>query len=172
MKKAQVSLIKCRGYQKAKQAIADALGKIDSLKIFKNKKVLLKVNLNKAADPDKAVNTHPEFVRAVIQVIKAQGGLPFIGESSAILGFTKEAFKVSGIEEVAKEEIKSLAQNRIGVMPGCHFIIVFYYLLAAAGIFQNFSNCQDHLLGQKTVHYHQLEVLWLYIPDKHSVAIY
>ncbi|MBN2121088.1 MAG: DUF362 domain-containing protein [Candidatus Omnitrophica bacterium] len=102
--KPRVSLIKCETYHEVEEAVIKALENIDCFKMFKDKKVLLKVNLNKAQNPDRAVNTHPEFVRAVVRIIKNQGGSPIIGESSAALGFTGQAFKVSGIEKVAKEE--------------------------------------------------------------------
>ena len=51
--------------------------------VKKNEKVLLKVNLLSAKAPEKAVTTHPEFVRAVAKSVKKAGGKPFIGDSPA-----------------------------------------------------------------------------------------
>ena len=46
--------------------------------VKKNEKVLLKVNLLSAKEPEKAVTTHPEFVRAVAKAVREAGGEPYI----------------------------------------------------------------------------------------------
>ena len=51
--------------------------------INKKEKVLLKVNLLSSKGPEKAVTTHPEFVRAVARAVKEAGGKPYIGDSPA-----------------------------------------------------------------------------------------
>ena len=51
--------------------------------VNKKEKVLLKVNLLSAKDPEKAVTTHPEFVRAVAKAVRKAGGEPYIGDSPA-----------------------------------------------------------------------------------------
>jgi len=70
-------------------------------------KVLLKVNLLSAREPEKAVTTHPEVVRAVAQVVKEAGGMPYIGDSPSGR-FSKralrKAYQRSGLEDVSKEE--------------------------------------------------------------------
>jgi uncharacterized protein (DUF362 family) len=82
--------------------------------IKKGDKVLLKVNLLLAKGPEKAVTTHPEFVRAVAKAVRAAGGSPLIGDSPAGLfskRVLKKAYKHSGLEELAKEENIPLNYN-------------------------------------------------------------
>jgi uncharacterized protein (DUF362 family) len=70
-------------------------------------KVLLKVNLLLSKGPEKAVTTHPEFIRAVAKAVRAAGGIPLIGDSPAGLfskRALKKAYKRSGLEELAQEE--------------------------------------------------------------------
>lgn len=84
-------------------------------------KVLLKVNLIGPKTPESAAVTHPEFVRALIRILRNKGCTVWIGDSAggAIAGIapTAQAFKVAGYERVAKEEgavIKNF--DREGVM--------------------------------------------------------
>lgn len=76
--------------------------------IEKNQKVLLKINLIGPKKAEKAATTHPEFIRAVGQLIKEFGANVYIGDSSggAIAGMapTKKSFVVAGIKKVADEE--------------------------------------------------------------------
>jgi len=71
-------------------------------------KVLLKVNLIGPKAPETAAITHPEFVRALVRILKGLGCAVWIGDSSggAIAGIapTARSLKVSGLEQVAREE--------------------------------------------------------------------
>ena len=82
--------------------------------IKKNEKVLLKVNLLSSKGPEKAVTTHPEFVRAVSKLVKKAGGEPYIGDSPAGT-FSKrsltKAYRRAGLEKLAKEEEIPLNYN-------------------------------------------------------------
>jgi uncharacterized protein (DUF362 family) len=76
--------------------------------VKKNEKVLLKMNLLSAKKgPEKAVTTHPEFVRAVARTVRKAGGQPYIGDSPAG-SFSKraltKAYGRSGIKNIAGEE--------------------------------------------------------------------
>lgn len=102
--RSKVSVMECKSYDFAEKIVQGIFTDLEIEKMFVNKKVLLKVNLMLADVPEKSVNTHPEFVRAVIRNIKRLGGYPYIGESSGAYGFTKEAFEISGIAKVAQEE--------------------------------------------------------------------
>ena len=70
-------------------------------------KVLLKVNLIGPKAPETAAITHPEFVRARVRILKGLGCQVWIGDSSggAIAGVapTARSFKVSGLEQMARE---------------------------------------------------------------------
>jgi len=75
--------------------------------VNKQEKVLLKVNLLSAKAPQKAVTTHPEFVRAVAEAVREAGGDPYIGDSPAGLfskRTLKKAYQRSGLENLAKAE--------------------------------------------------------------------
>lgn len=68
------------------------------------KRVLLKPNILRDALPEKAVCTHPEFLRAVIRLVKARGAAEIkVGDSP---GHQKPGFsaKLSGLSQVALEE--------------------------------------------------------------------
>ena len=70
-------------------------------------RVLLKVNLLSAREPEKAVTTHPEVVRAVARAVKEAGGIPYIGDSPSgrfSERALRKAYKRSGLEIVSNEE--------------------------------------------------------------------
>lgn len=74
--------------------------------------VLLKVNLIGPKKPQQAATTHPEFVRAVGQLVREHGGIVSLGDSSggAIAGMapTRKSFGVSGLAAMAEQEGFSL----------------------------------------------------------------
>ncbi|MBC8430650.1 MAG: DUF362 domain-containing protein [Desulfobacterales bacterium] len=75
--------------------------------VEKGDRVLLKVNLLSAREPEKAVTTHPEVVRAVAQSVKEAGGIPYIGDSPSgkfSERALRKAYKRSGLEDIANEE--------------------------------------------------------------------
>ncbi|MFC1823274.1 DUF362 domain-containing protein [Thermodesulfobacteriota bacterium] len=89
--------------------IETVLKPIGGMQAFVNKgdRVLLKVNLLSAKDPEKAVTTHPEFVRAVAKAVRKAGGDPYIGDSPGgpfSEKALKKAYNRSGLEKLAKEE--------------------------------------------------------------------
>lgn len=108
----KVVISKCESYEleNLKKTIQESVEVIGGWGKFikKDQKVLLKVNLIGPKKAEKAATTNPEFVRAVGQLVKAQGAKVFVGDSSggAIAGMapTKKSFTVSGIEKVADEE--------------------------------------------------------------------
>lgn len=89
--------------------IEELLGPLGGMKCFveAGERVLLKVNLLSARSPEKAVTTHPEFIRAVAREVKRVGGKPFIGDSPSGPFSKKNLIKVyrkTGIEALANEE--------------------------------------------------------------------
>jgi len=99
-----VCLLKCPAYDQVKEALLKAFTLLDVFPLFEHKSVFLKVNLMKGAPPERALNTHPEFIRAMIQIVRAQGGTVMVGDSSGLLGFTKPAFDAAGITAIVEEE--------------------------------------------------------------------
>src|ERR1039457_2942437 len=65
-------------------------------------RVLLKPNMLAAKPPKKAVTTHPEVLRAVIELVQESGGIPLVGDSPGIGDFRKVAEK-TGILAVVEE---------------------------------------------------------------------
>lgn len=78
----------------------------------KGKKVLLKPNLLSGKPPQKAVNTHPLFVRAVAEVLKDSGCSLYVGDSPGFES-VERALKASGIYEALKSmDVKIAAFDR------------------------------------------------------------
>ncbi len=70
-------------------------------------RVAIKVNLLRAAPPEKAVTTHPETLRCVLRAVKAAGAEPFVADSpGGPNGPAKvaRAYKMSGIADVCAAE--------------------------------------------------------------------
>jgi len=103
---AKVSIIKATYSDPAIKTLLAPLGGMEQF-VKKNEKVLLKVNLLSAKEPEKAVTTHPEFVRAVAKAVRKAGGEPYIGDSPAG-PFSKrnlnKTYRLSGLENLAVEE--------------------------------------------------------------------
>jgi uncharacterized protein (DUF362 family)/NAD-dependent dihydropyrimidine dehydrogenase PreA subunit len=99
-----VAVRDCPDYEGAAEAIREALSDIGQLEAFRGKRVLLKVNLMRGTPPGEAKTTHPEFLRAMIRIVKEHGGTALVGESSGIIGFTDEAFDATGLGAVIDEE--------------------------------------------------------------------
>ena len=103
---AKVSIVKATYSDPRIESLLEPLGGMERF-IKKGEKVLLKVNLLSAREPEKAVTTHPEFVRAVARAVKKVGGLPYIGDSPAGIfskGSLRKAYKRSGLEKIANKE--------------------------------------------------------------------
>ncbi|MFC1840356.1 DUF362 domain-containing protein [Thermodesulfobacteriota bacterium] len=87
-------------------AVLDPLGGIGRF-VKSGDQVLLKMNLLSAREPQEAVTTHPEFVRAIVSEVKKAGGIPYIGDSPAGVFSRRKlsnAYSRTGIEKMAKEE--------------------------------------------------------------------
>jgi uncharacterized protein (DUF362 family)/Pyruvate/2-oxoacid:ferredoxin oxidoreductase delta subunit len=99
-----VSIVKCQTYdekevQKALRRSIDLIGGIDSF-VKRGDRVLLKPNLLYGKVPEKAVTTHPSIIRGVIQIVRENGGIPFLGDSPGI-GNTIGVAEKAGIKRVA-----------------------------------------------------------------------
>ncbi len=65
-------------------------------------RVLLKPNLLAGKPPENAVTTHPEVVRGVIELVKAAGGIPLVGDSPGV-GNGRRVAEKSGVLQVVDE---------------------------------------------------------------------
>ncbi len=112
--KSKASIIRCHSYDPqelyaAVKKSVDLIGGIE--KFIKNgQRVLLKPNLLKEAAPEEAVTTHPEFIRAVIRLVKQQTNNIFVGDSPGGLVKAQTVYRSCGIEKVANEEKVKLVQ--------------------------------------------------------------
>jgi uncharacterized protein (DUF362 family)/Pyruvate/2-oxoacid:ferredoxin oxidoreductase delta subunit len=108
---ATISISPCEDYelQSLTTALEAALAPLGGMAAFVSpgQTVLLKVNLLSRALPERAVTTHPEFVRAVIRDVKAAGGRVSVGDSPGgpnTPGTVRRIWEDSGIGAVCAEE--------------------------------------------------------------------
>jgi uncharacterized protein (DUF362 family) len=103
---AEVSIQKGTYSDPGIERLLEPLGGMERF-VDKGDRVLLKVNLLSAKDPQKAVTTHPELIRAVATAVRKAGGRPYIGDSPGGT-FSKrtlrKAYKKTGLEALAHEE--------------------------------------------------------------------
>ncbi|MBW2120703.1 MAG: DUF362 domain-containing protein [Deltaproteobacteria bacterium] len=104
--KVQVSVVRCEGYEyeRVSEAVKESVGRLGGMGRFvkAGQKVLLKPNLLVSSTPQKGVTTHPMVVKAVIEMVKAAGGVPVVGDSPAVGTALRVAAK-AGIAQVAEE---------------------------------------------------------------------
>ncbi|MCX5849657.1 MAG: DUF362 domain-containing protein [Deltaproteobacteria bacterium] len=101
----KVALLKCRDYDEDLliRTIKDGLAQIGfDLAQFHKARVGLKPNLLMAANPDKAVATHPSFFKAVAKIVMENGGTPVLTECHGFGSF-KSVMNSTGYSEVVKE---------------------------------------------------------------------
>ncbi len=100
----KVALERCKDYSKTKKTVSKLLKKIDF--DISDSKILLKPNVLTGVVPEKAVTTHPEFLRGVIKYFKQKKCEIVVADSSGhtIKGATQLAFEKSGIAEVCRQE--------------------------------------------------------------------
>lgn len=99
-----VACVGCEEYARSAEAIRGALRLLGRGTVFRSKRVLLKVNLMKGAPAEQAINTNPEFVGALVRVVREQGGEALVADSTGVLGCTDEAFEASGIADAVRHE--------------------------------------------------------------------
>lgn len=83
-------------------ALFEYLGGLENI-IPSNSKLLLKPNLLSARLPESCVNTHPEFVRAVIEVLKKRTSRIQLGDSPGGYANYEEVLEKSGMKKIAQE---------------------------------------------------------------------
>ncbi len=114
----RVSIVKCKNYepslvQEATRKAIDLLGGV-SIFIKPQSRVLVKPNLLMAKEPESGVDTHPEVVRAVIEILKEINCKIFVGDGPSVWGNQIEnvddVYERSGIKRVCEEEKVSLVE--------------------------------------------------------------
>ena len=99
-----VALLECNAYDREK--IRKQLARLIDLTDFpdvRDKAVLLKPNLLSGSPPEKAVTTHPEVLRGVINLVKEQGAASVrVGDSPGV-GSPLAAARKAGLYQVCEE---------------------------------------------------------------------
>jgi uncharacterized protein (DUF362 family)/Pyruvate/2-oxoacid:ferredoxin oxidoreductase delta subunit len=110
--KSAVAITPCQDYDlpQVYRAVKTSLEQVDGVhELLRNgkKKVLLKPNLlSSSQGPERAVNTHPVVVRALVDFFQKEGGAEvYIGDSCGSIrdGSTNKAFRVTRLDEVTRE---------------------------------------------------------------------
>ncbi len=106
-----VAISRCDSYELENVSFAvkrclSLIGKIEAI-VKPGMKVLLKLNLLSASlGPERAVNTHPSVIRALVDIFKEDYGCEvYIGDSCGSLrtGSTDKAFRVTQIDKIAAD---------------------------------------------------------------------
>jgi uncharacterized protein (DUF362 family)/Pyruvate/2-oxoacid:ferredoxin oxidoreductase delta subunit len=109
----QVALVRCPEYEleRVKAALRQGLDLLGGLASFvgQGERVLVKVNCLMPAAPERAVTTHPVFLRAVLQLLRERTGQLVVADSPGYWPFLSAARSI-GYEAVAKEEGAELAE--------------------------------------------------------------
>lgn len=103
----KVSLIKCKEYNKSEEAVKEAIDLLGGISSFikPQERILIKPNLLSPKEPEKAVTTHPEIVRAVIKLVKEAGAIPVVGDSpGGAIRDIKNLWNKTGMKKVCDEE--------------------------------------------------------------------
>lgn len=92
-------------YREVERGVSQAVDLVGGMSSFvkPGQTVLVKPNLLEAVPLEKAVTTHPEVVRAVVRLVKAAGGVVWVGDSPA-LGNTLGVAEKTGVAAVCREE--------------------------------------------------------------------
>ena len=105
MSKSTVSIYRASDYTAGNisPAVADCLRALGGIEKFVSpgQRVLLKPNLLGTFEPEKAVTTNPEVVKAMAQIVIAAGAKCFIGDSPG-MGSFKSVCQITGMTDVAK----------------------------------------------------------------------
>jgi uncharacterized protein (DUF362 family) len=181
-------IVSIAGKQGPFMNVMNALEKID-LSRLKDKSVIIKPNIGRAARPEHGYNTHPQAVAGVIEAIRKYGPSKIaIGESPLVGVDTFEAFKKSGITEMANQYgielidldvappvIKNIANPRVLENTKiCSPVLEYDFLISVpvakthmhTGVTLGIKNMKGCLYRHEKVRYHQLEYKTKQFPEK------
>jgi uncharacterized protein (DUF362 family)/Pyruvate/2-oxoacid:ferredoxin oxidoreductase delta subunit len=106
---AKVAIVRCADYEpgrvlEAARRAFDLLGGLGRV-IQPGQKVLVKPNLLSAAEPDRAVTTHPSVVRAMVTLAREAGATVWVGDSPGGIEWnvTARVLDVTGVGAAARE---------------------------------------------------------------------
>ena len=123
--------------------LLEPLGGIEAF-VHPGERVLLKVNLLTGKAPEKAVTTHPDVVRGVIELVQAAGGIPLVGDSPGVGGLKSVAEK-TGILAVVEATGARLVE------------FTNPQEVAGSGIFKRLALAEAYLAADKVINLPKLK---------------
>ncbi len=143
-----VVLEKTYGYSRAevRNAMIRLLAPLGGMAAFvrPGERVLLKPNLLSAKTPEAAVTTNPEVVRAVIELVREAGAIPFVGDSPGI-GKLQRVAEKCGIFQVLVETGTELVEFTEPVQ------------VAGSGFFKRFELAKPYLEADRVINLPKLK---------------
>ncbi len=110
----RVSLLPCTEYDREtlKSRVLQGLNRIGfDPESFRGRRVAIKPNLFRPANPEQALLTHPELFRAVVRMVKEHGGTPLLAENPAFHSL-EWVVRNSGYLPVLREESVEVADMK------------------------------------------------------------
>ena len=129
-----------------REGLVRLLAPLGGMKAFvgQGERVLLKPNMLSPKPPEKAVTTHPEVLRAVIELVQEAGGVALVGDSPGIGGFVRVAER-SGMLAVVNETGAELTEFAESVE------------VAGGGAFKRFALARPYLEADKIINLPKLK---------------
>ncbi len=99
---------KCSGYEDAERIIREGIESLGGISKYasRGERILLKPNLLKGAAPEKAITTHPDFLRAVVHILEDNGVEVIIADSHggpSSVKMLRKFYQKSGWLEIEKD---------------------------------------------------------------------
>ena len=143
-----VTIEKAGNYERegVKAALVRLLAPLGGMSAFvkPGMRVLLKPNMLAAKPPEAAVTTHPEVLRAVIELVQEAGGIPLVGDSPGI-GSTRRVAERSGMMAVIRETGARLVEFTASVE------------VTGSGMFRRFSLARPYVEAEVLINLPKLK---------------
>jgi uncharacterized protein (DUF362 family) len=132
--------------EEVKNAMVRLLAPLGGMGAFvqPGERVLLKPNMLSAKSPDACVTTHPKVVRAVIDLVREAGAIPFVGDSPGI-GKLQRVAEKCGILQVLAETDTELVEFTEPVQ------------VAGSGLFKRFELAKPYLEADRLINLPKLK---------------
>ncbi|MFH1406948.1 MAG: DUF362 domain-containing protein [Candidatus Omnitrophota bacterium] len=107
--KSRVAITRCKDYDKegvysSLKQVFNLLGGIEKY-LSAGQKVLIKPNMLSQRPPESGAGTHPEFVRALIRIVRDAGALPMVGDSpGGTIKYADLVYEKCGMKRICEEE--------------------------------------------------------------------
>ncbi|OGW83762.1 MAG: hypothetical protein A2987_00755 [Omnitrophica bacterium RIFCSPLOWO2_01_FULL_45_10] len=118
--KSKVAVKSCSTYEldKVEKVLTESISLLGGISAFfrSGKRVLIKPNLLTDSRPEKGITTHPNFVRAIVRIIKRAGfevAIADIPGEHRLESNLERVYKASGMREVAQaEDVRLLTETK------------------------------------------------------------